>query len=292
MSKVFLSHSSSDKGFVRKLAASLVTYGIDSWIDEAEIHYGESLITRISESIEEIDLVLAIISENSIDSSWVRKELEWALTREIKSRNIVVVPVLIDRVDIPFFLIDKLYADFTDSQQYSANTKRLAQSIQYHTTGVAGPSSPPPEVAGFGVTKTYRPLKFSLLTSGIIIATALLVILLLLAYAKTDNSTKHLQDITFSGVVVAGEFIAVAMVEIMRDLLVSSLIRRDPNFSKDISGFVISGLPIKRYRRVVARYWHHTLMKVAVFCEVTVYILMLPLVLGVLRIGYLFFLKP
>ena len=292
MIKVFLNHSSNDKDFVRKLAASLVDYGIDSWIDEAEIRYGESLITCISESIEKIDLVLAVISKNSIDSSWVRKELEWALTREIKSRKIVVIPVLIDRVDIPFFLIDKLYADFTGSHQYSANTKRLAKSIQYHVTGAAGPSGSLPEVAGIGVTKTYRPLKFSLLTSGIIIAMALLVILLLFAYGKIDNSTKHLQDIIFSGIVVAGEFIAVAIIEIVRDLLMSSLIKKDPNFAKDVSGFVISGLPIKRYRRVVARYWHHTLMKVAVFCEVMVYLLILPLALGVLKIGYLFFVKP
>lgn len=292
MTKVFLSHSTNDKDFVRRLATSLAGYGIDSWIDEAEIRYGESLITRISESIEGIDLVLAIVSKTSIDSSWVRKELELALTREIKSRKIVVIPILLDRVDIPFFLIDKLYADFTGSQEYSANTKRLVESIQYHATGRAGQAVRPHEIAGGGVTKTYKPLKFSLLISGVTIAAAILVILLLLAYNKTDNSTKHLQDIIFTGIVVAGEFVALAIIEIVKDLLLSTLIRRDPNFAKDISGIVIGGLPIKRYRRVVAHYWHHTLMKVAVFCEVMGYLLIPPVALGVMKIGYLFFVKP
>jgi len=292
MTKVFLSHSTSDKGFVRRLAASLTAYGIDSWIDEAEIHYGESLISRISESIKKIDLVLAVISRNSIDSSWVRKELEWALTREIKSRRIVVIPILVDRVDIPFFLVDKLYADFTDAERYPANAKRLADSILYHTTGATSCSEPQPDVPGVAVGKSYRPTKFSLLTSGIIIVIAILVILLLFAYGRTDNSAKYLAEITYSGIVVAGEFIAVAIIEIVRGLLISSLIRRDPNFAKEISGFLISGLPIKRYRRLVARYWHHPLMKVAVFCEVAVLLLILPIALGVLRIGYLFFVKP
>ncbi len=292
MTKVFLSHSSNDKDFVRKLAASLAGYGVNSWIDEAEIRYGESLITRISESIEKIDLVLAVISKNSIDSSWVRKELEWALTREIKSRRIVVIPVLIDRVDIPFFLIDKLYADFTEPGKYDANVKRLAESIQYHATGAASAALPQTEVPGVSVPKSYRPLRFSLLTSSVIIAIALLVILLLFAYGKTENSTKYLQDITYSGIVVAGEFIAVAVIEIIRDLLMSSLIRRDPNFARDISGFVITGLTFRRYRRVVARYWHHPLMKVAVFCEVAVALIIVPIALGVLKVGYLFFVKP
>jgi len=105
-------------------------------------------------------------------------------------------------------------------------------------------------------------------------------------------STKHLQDIIFTGIVLAGEFIAIAIIEIIRALLVSSLITRDPNFAKDISGFAITGLFVKRYRRVVARYWHHTFMKVAVFCEVMVLLLIPPLALGVFKIGYLFFVKP
>ena len=291
MAKVFLSHSSDDKEFVRTLAASLQECGIDSWIDEAEIHFGDSLIQRISDSIERIDLVIAVISEGSVDSSWVRKELEWALTREIQSRRIVVIPILLDRVDIPFFLVDKLYADFTDARTYADTVKRLADSIKFHVTGDESRSHGPDDVPGIPFPKSYRPLKFSLITSGMIIALAVLVVSLLLAYEKTEHSTKYFQEIKFTGVVVACEFMAIALIETFRDLLIWSLISRNPNFARDISGFSITGLPIKRYRRFVARYWHLTLMKVAVLCEICVLLCIPPVAMGVLRIGYLFFVK-
>lgn len=46
MPSIFLSHSSGDKPMVRKIADGLRQQGIRVWIDEAEIHIGESLIQK------------------------------------------------------------------------------------------------------------------------------------------------------------------------------------------------------------------------------------------------------
>lgn len=43
---IFLSHTYTDKTFVRKLAADLEAHGIRYWLDEAEIKVGESLIEK------------------------------------------------------------------------------------------------------------------------------------------------------------------------------------------------------------------------------------------------------
>jgi hypothetical protein len=47
MVRVFLSHSSKDRPFVRELAAALEAGGyIKVWLDEREIDYGENMSTR------------------------------------------------------------------------------------------------------------------------------------------------------------------------------------------------------------------------------------------------------
>ena len=51
--KIFLSHSSKDKEFVRKLADDLKTYGLSVWFDEWEIKVGDSITNKISQGIDE-----------------------------------------------------------------------------------------------------------------------------------------------------------------------------------------------------------------------------------------------
>jgi hypothetical protein len=70
---VFLSHTSAEKPFARTLAAELQKNGISCWVDEAEIHYGESLVQKISDAIEHIALVLAVISRNSAGGAYIAR---------------------------------------------------------------------------------------------------------------------------------------------------------------------------------------------------------------------------
>src|SRR5688500_14605373 len=114
MSSIFLSHSSKDRVFVRRPARRLSKDGIPVWLDEADVKIGDSLIRRIGEAIDRADFVGAVISRNSVASTWVQKELSMAATKEIAAKKVVVLPILIDQCEIPEFLKDKLYADFTD----------------------------------------------------------------------------------------------------------------------------------------------------------------------------------
>jgi hypothetical protein len=136
MPSVFLSHSSKDKFFARKLAESLTRCGVTVWIDEAELRIGDSLIAKISTAIDSADFIAAVLSHNSVNSNWVQKELCLAMTKEIAGKRIVVLPILIDRCVIPAFLVDKLYADFTNPDNFDAPMKRLL-----HAIGVAVPTT-------------------------------------------------------------------------------------------------------------------------------------------------------
>lgn len=112
MSSIFLSHNRKDKSFARQLGASLRRYGAKVWIDEAEIKVGESLIKKIEQAIKEMDYLGVILSPDSVESEWVKREVEIALTDEIGGKHVKVLPILARRCEIPGFLSGKLYADF------------------------------------------------------------------------------------------------------------------------------------------------------------------------------------
>jgi signal transduction histidine kinase len=119
MSSVFLSHNFEDKTFARKLATDLRLAGARVWLDEAEIKLGDSLIDKISEGINETEYLAVVLSPHSVQSSWVRRELDIALNREIAGRKITVLPLLYQECDIPAFLRGKLYADFREGKNYT-----------------------------------------------------------------------------------------------------------------------------------------------------------------------------
>ena len=98
---VFLSHSSKDKVFVRKLDAALSGSGIQTFYDERDIKLGESIPTRIYEELGKATHVIYVISENSLRSDWVSEELSIAKMRQKQEKNIDVLPILIDDIALP-----------------------------------------------------------------------------------------------------------------------------------------------------------------------------------------------
>lgn len=127
MRRVFLSHSSADKPFVRKLASDLDQCGIDVWFDEWELGVGDSLHERIAAGMDKSSWLAVVLSINSTRSNWVKKELNAALATELERKKVFVLPILLNECKIPVFLKDKLYADFRSD--YSHGFFALMQVI-------------------------------------------------------------------------------------------------------------------------------------------------------------------
>jgi hypothetical protein len=124
----FISHSAKDKPFVRKLAADLVTSDVRIWLDEQRILVGDSIPEKIAQGLAESDFFLIVVSENSVGSEWVKKELNAALVNEIERRKVVVLPIKLDGAKMPGSIVDKKYADFSGS--YSVGLEDLLKSIK------------------------------------------------------------------------------------------------------------------------------------------------------------------
>jgi TIR domain len=66
--KLFMSHSSKDKWFVRKVADDLRNLGHIVWLDEHSIKVGQSIPQAIQKGINESDYVIIFLSQNSVFS--------------------------------------------------------------------------------------------------------------------------------------------------------------------------------------------------------------------------------
>lgn len=266
---IFISHNHQDKPFVNKLAKELSSYGITSWVDESEIHYGESLVKKISETIEQIDCVIAVISSNSVNSNWVRQELDWAMTKEIKNQRVVVIPIIIEKIDIPFFLSSKYYADFTNDKEYQNLIKKLAMSIKHHK----GESNDVPnDETSFGqsVNINYKTTLLPIyIVASLIVLSISAIILTSLFYNNNSNITNAdfiKNNINTFWIIV----IALMMAELLRLLILRYQISIDPVFSYDNGLIRITSLFFKNYRKIMIKHRKKLLIKVAIFFELMI----------------------
>jgi TIR domain len=89
---------------------------------------GDSIPEKIAQGLAESDFFLIVVSENSANSAWVKKELSGALVHEIERRKVIVLPIKLDNAQMPDTIRDKLYADFSHS--YEEGLEKLLCSIE------------------------------------------------------------------------------------------------------------------------------------------------------------------
>ena len=67
MVKIFISHASQDKEFVRQLGRDLAELGHYPWLDEWEIKVGECIPTKIQQGLADADYVVLVLSQHAVD---------------------------------------------------------------------------------------------------------------------------------------------------------------------------------------------------------------------------------
>jgi 5'-deoxynucleotidase YfbR-like HD superfamily hydrolase len=128
--RIFLSHSSEDKPFVRKIEKILQSQGYKPWIDEKNIPLGESITKEIEKALRESDVILVFLSKESVKSAWVNEEWRSKFFDQVKNGQVLVLPLLIEECDIPQLLKDRKYADFTKSYSYESNISLLLRRLK------------------------------------------------------------------------------------------------------------------------------------------------------------------
>lgn len=93
---IFISNSSKDQEFAERLYSDLQSNGIRCWFAPKDLKSGERFRTTIDETIQVTDKLLLVLSESSIKSQWVEKEVETALEREVELQKIILLPIRVD----------------------------------------------------------------------------------------------------------------------------------------------------------------------------------------------------
>lgn len=133
----FISYSSKNQDFAERLHVDLKNRRIDCWFAPEELKIGDRFPDRIEESIRLYDKLLLILSRDSIQSSWVEREVRAAFEKETKRDEPVLFPI---RVDEAVMSSDKEWAasirrtrhigDFREWKNYDAYQKSLERLLQ------------------------------------------------------------------------------------------------------------------------------------------------------------------
>ena len=143
---IFLSHSSRDKEFARKLYGDLRSLKIKCWLDEKELLPGDSILGQIDTGIKLWDRLLLVCSRNSLAPTtgwWVEQELERALAKERKPTRLgvpggTVIPITIDDYIFDEWdgkykatLLERYIGDFRDHrpESYAESLRRLTEAL-------------------------------------------------------------------------------------------------------------------------------------------------------------------
>lgn len=97
----FVSYSTADTGTAERIAASLRALGFPVWYADWSIDAGESIVVKVNEALQRTDTLLALLSRRSVESKWVWHEITSAMMRQLAGYDVIVVPVLIERVEVP-----------------------------------------------------------------------------------------------------------------------------------------------------------------------------------------------
>jgi len=93
---VFISYSSKDDAFAKRLHDDLQDSGVRCWFAPEDLKIGDRIRLTIDHQIRMREKLIVIVSENSLKSEWVGNEVEAALVQERVSGKDVLFPIRLD----------------------------------------------------------------------------------------------------------------------------------------------------------------------------------------------------
>jgi hypothetical protein len=133
----FISYSSKDQTFAERLYDDLQSEGVRCWFAPEDMRIGDRIRLAIDRAIHLYDRLLIVLSEHSIGSDWVEKEVETAFEEERKRKKTILFPI---RLGSAVMETDQAWAadirrtrhigDFTDWKDHDAYQKAFDRLLR------------------------------------------------------------------------------------------------------------------------------------------------------------------
>ncbi len=91
----FISYSTKDKEFAKRLHSKMRDKGLRVWFAPEKMKGGRKVKDQIEQAIHVQDRLLLVLSDASMQSNWVETELRTALAREQKEKRQILFPIRI-----------------------------------------------------------------------------------------------------------------------------------------------------------------------------------------------------
>ncbi len=137
---IFLSHSGTDKPLVEEIAFELVNEGINVWLDKWEMENGDFITQKILTGINDSDFVVIFLSPESLESKWVKKELEKAIEKELEIGRKFLLLVKLRPCILPEEIEGRVYLNFSAS--FTLSTNQLVKLLKAKTEDTPVPEKP------------------------------------------------------------------------------------------------------------------------------------------------------
>lgn len=108
---VFISYARGDKHWADWLAERLSSRGFLISTDATSVPTGASFIAELNRTIENADVVLALLSPNYFQSTWRQQE-----TAAAAASRVPIIPVLVEPCEVQGFLKYYNWADLTSDR--------------------------------------------------------------------------------------------------------------------------------------------------------------------------------
>ncbi len=92
----FISYSTKDQEFADRLYADLQNKGVRCWFAPEDLKTGDRFQEQIKQSIRVFDKFMIVLSDASMKSNWVAREVNAAREREDREGRTVLFPIRID----------------------------------------------------------------------------------------------------------------------------------------------------------------------------------------------------
>ncbi len=131
--KVFITHAESDEPLARRVVRALEQAGLEVWDEAGEIYPSDNWAKVIGEALEEAEAMIVLLTPKALDSTRVRRDIQFALGNIRFENRLVSVLVGIDHArakkELPVIRFSKtITMPASDRQEESFN--QITQALQ------------------------------------------------------------------------------------------------------------------------------------------------------------------
>ena len=126
--KIFISYAERDTRVANIILDRLRQAGFDPWNTPIESNRLDSVKFAIHNQIYSSDYFIILISQATLDSTWVQNEMKQAVSKEWSQREIMVLPIKIERCELPFYLKKFQWLDL--SENFEVGLEKMIMQLE------------------------------------------------------------------------------------------------------------------------------------------------------------------